>query len=43
MWEFMVGVGGKVGLFWCVGVVWRSGSVGVWVDEFWSDEGAMGR
>ena len=43
MWEFKVGVGGRFGLFWWVGVAWRSGSVGVGVDEFWSDEGAMGR
>ena len=41
--EFMVGVGGRFGLLEWVGMAWRSGLVGVGVDELWSDEGAMGR
>ena len=35
------GSGGRVELLWGKGVCQRSGSVGVGVDEIWSDEGAM--
>ena len=38
---FMVGVAGRVGVLWGVGVRRRSRFVGVGVKELWSDEGGI--
>ena len=41
--KFMRGVAEGGGLLWGVGVRLRSGSVGMGVDDSWSNEGAMVR